>query len=148
LHLGGDLWVSVFDGHQDTTLYSGDHLLKMELEDLNDDGYLDLKIDGTILFFGEKGEEAIHTQPVFGEFIYMPAEGVFKPCSLQMLKLHTAKVEPAGKQARQMERKPDPEKPAKDKQELERKLEEFKKRLEELQESMPAADERKQQPEK
>jgi hypothetical protein len=65
-----------------------------------------------------------------------------------MLKLHTAKVEPAGKQARQMERKPDPEKPAKDKQELERKLEEFKKRLEELQESMPAADERKQQPEK
>ena len=92
LHLGGDLWVSVFDSHQDTTLFPGDHLLKMELKDLNNDSYLDLKIDGSILLFGEKDEEVIHTEPVCGEFIYMPAEGVFKPRFLQMLTLHSAEA--------------------------------------------------------
>ena len=93
LHLGGGLWVSVFDSHQDTTLFPGDHLLKMELKETNHDGYPDLKIDGFILFLGEKDDEVIHTAPVSGEFIYMPAEGAFKRRSLEMLRIHTGEVE-------------------------------------------------------
>lgn len=95
LHLGDNLWVSVWDCHNDTSVFSGD-LLKMTLQDLNNDGFLDLKISGSIDFYDEKGKSVIHKEAVDGEFIYSPEERIFKPGSLHGLTLYKKIIEQAG----------------------------------------------------
>lgn len=70
-----DRLVRLYDSHDDLA-YFKDGLLQNTLIDLNNDGYLDIKLNGIAIITGEK-EDVLGEKNVSASLIYNPAENTF-----------------------------------------------------------------------
>ena len=71
-----NLLLRIYDRHDDGVLYK-DGLLTLRFEDLNQDGWCDIHVTGTVLLTGEKESDPVLSVPLEVIYQFRPATGNF-----------------------------------------------------------------------
>lgn len=71
-----DRLLRLYDSHDDAVYFKGG-LLSNKLVDLNSDGFLDLRINGTAIISEEKGN-VLEEKSIGAELIYNPSQNYFE----------------------------------------------------------------------